>query len=144
MGGMRKYTTYIVSVLVLVLMPLRAHAGATSDKPVYVGWNPASQVWWAFGTLSSARHSDNTVEYLGCYWQYISSASTPYESVWCWAKNAAGSTIVCSIDDDSPHFTAVAKVIRALTSDSYLEFEVAENWDDCADVKVGTLSSYVH
>jgi hypothetical protein len=68
-----------------------------------------------YGSLGSARHSADNIQYIGCYATAYSSGS---EAVNCFAKNAAGTYVSCSSS-----VPQVINVARSLGDDGYLYFQ---------------------
>ena len=95
--------------LAVLLTSGTASAGLKYTAPVYV--DAANR--YANGGLGYARNTSNGVEYIGCsISQYSGSAS-----MFCSARNAAGSSVSCYSTD-----AAFIDAARTLGIDEYLSF----------------------
>lgn len=87
-----------------------------------------SEYRYAFGSMSSARDSADSTQYIGCN-MYSTLAV-------CYAENASGTFGMCSTSDP-----AMMTLARSLDSGSWLSFD----WDangTCTDIQVNNFSFY--
>jgi len=103
----------------------QAHASTVSI--FYKGTVPIS----AQGTLTGARYSPDSTQYIGCY-----SLSDPYglnASVTCSATTRVGKSVSCYTQDGR-----FANAIKGLTDSSYISFKIVGTAGNylCTDMEV--------
>jgi hypothetical protein len=108
-----------------------AYAGLKIDAPVAIDY------WYemAQGSLSSARSSNNTKEFIECSLD-INGVTC---GVFCYARDAAGNNAYCTSTD--PRFV---KTVQSINESSRLEF----SWDSsnsnlCTSIVVDSGSLYL-
>jgi len=93
--------------LALIGLAATASAGLRWAYPVFI----SDSSRYAVGTLSDARASADSVQYIGCYHNSSNNAS-------CYATNASGLSRSCSTSNPA-HLT----VIRSIGAESYVYFQ---------------------
>lgn len=121
----------ILSVAALCASSGLAMAGMRFSAEVYI--NDTYRT--AGGSMTDARGSADTRQFIGCYHYYDSASSSPYLG-FCQASNSAGLTKSCSTTN-----SAIVQSIRSISSESNISF--AWNTDGtCRYVLVNNNSYY--
>lgn len=121
------------SVFVFLLtLPLVALSGTSGDFPIEVidGDDGSGQ---AFGSLTSARYSDNDIELIGCGIFNPPGARLGF----CQARTANDDYRLCTTTDP-----VLMSTLSVLSSSSYINFR----WDangECTNIGISTQSSYL-
>jgi hypothetical protein len=114
--------------LALLLNSIPAWAGYVSDFPVFVTTKSAS------GSLTGARYSADSTQYIGCDSHSPSTAS----SVYCSAQDSAGKSLYCFSTD--PRFV---DAVKAMTDSSHIYFAAASYGGACTELTVTNDSVYL-
>ena len=109
---------------------LPAWAGLASNTQVTIlhNGNNTFELIGAYGTLTGARYSADTQQYIGC-----NDASSTQIS--CSAKDKIGRYVSCYSSD--PKFIAA---VNAMTDSSYINFRVAPGTSQCSELIVNNSS----
>ncbi len=97
-----------------LLLAGTAVAGSKWYVPVYI-YSSNGIPRGAYGALSSARNSPDSLQYIGCS---VSTWPTYGTSVYCWARDASGVSLGCSSSDSK-----LVQVALGASGDSYVQFE---------------------
>lgn len=124
-------------VFLAICIPALVLAGAVEPRPVEVNLNPDGS-GNAQGSMSTARFSDNDVEYIGCGVRIWSQPDGSYMH-WgfCQAKAADGTQSICNTEDPE-----MLDVMKATGDYSFITFE----WDadgNCTYLGFSTQSFYI-
>ncbi len=124
----------ILKTIALVLVSPLAFGGAVVDAPVEVDTELGS----AFGVMTSARYSDNDVEYIGCGVRYNDDgAGGVFAFGFCQAADAAGVSLFCGTFN-----LELIEAIRSIADHSFIIFGVDEV-GDCTRIGNSTQSFYL-
>jgi hypothetical protein len=125
----RKATLAAISVsLVTAIASAVSWAGMKNTAPVVIDLTNR----FAGGSLGDARNSQDAIQYIGC----SSIGGTSQNSMYCSAKDAAGTYVNCTSSD-----SRLIDETRALTGESAIQF----SWDanaNCTSLYVATYSVY--
>ena len=105
-----------------------AVAGMKTNTTVYVTNGYAS------GSLSSARYSSNTLEYMAC-----DLYSSGYIS--CSARNTAGTQVSCWTNTTSQ--PAFGQIIAGMNSGTFLAFWYDTSTNQCTNIQLRNGSNYL-
>ena len=108
--------TSTLAALVLCLAPSLGSAGLFLNAPVSIDVKGAT----ARGSLTNARISTNSIEYMNCYVTTYSRTSTFTTSGHCTARDAAGVFAQCTTTEPE-----LIKAIQSITPASDVRF----GWD---------------
>jgi hypothetical protein len=113
----------------LVSQSLPAWAGAVANAQVTIGYANGGRIAGAAGTLTGARYSADSTQYIGCEVEKHDGYS-PY--ILCAARNLAGTSVSCSSTDPR-----LVDAVKAITDSSFIEFGVTGNGSGiCSDLTV--------
>jgi hypothetical protein len=118
----------IAMALVFGVVSAVAVAGTKTNTTVYIGSGYAS------GSLSSARYSSNTLEFMSC-----DLYSTGYIS--CSARNSGGTYASCSTN--TANQPAFAQLIAGMNSASFLAFWWDTATGQCTNILLRNGSNYL-
>jgi hypothetical protein len=108
------------------------YAGLVGNNPVNI-WTDGSGLQSANGTLRDARHSADSLQYIGCSRYAYDTGSS---SIVCYARTASGSYLSCQTSD-----AGMVRVAETLNPASYLYFVVnADGWS--CDRVITVAASY--
>lgn len=126
----RKTATAIATMLISSL----AFSGAVVDAPVDVDLDNR----FAFGVMSSARFSDNDVEFIGCGVRHIDDgAGGIFVFGFCQATDADEEVLFCSTER-----LDLLEAIRSIADFSFITFAADEN-GQCIRIGNSTQSFYI-
>lgn len=127
--------TGIMSVLVGLGLGASAAAYAGSGSVLEVRLTSGATYRTADGSLRGARESADSVQYISCGVERLSSSSS-YLDVSCWARNAAGTTYICRSSR-----AAFADLALSINPASHVHFEYTPGSSDCTVLRVTQGSS---
>ena len=115
----------------LQMQSLPAWAGLVSNTQVTIlhGGNNGYDLIGAYGTLTGARYSADTQQYIGCGVSFSNN-------IVCRAADKIGRQVYCSSTD--PKFIAA---LNAMTDSSYISFRVVPSTGQCSELIVNNSSS---
>lgn len=130
-------TRNLTVLITAILFSLTATAGQVNTERVTVTPN-ADGSGTAAGTLSAARFSRNTVEFIGCGFRMFNN-TTGGLTRWgfCQANNSAGTHVICMIEDSD-----LLNAIATISDYSFVNF----NWNaagTCTRIGISTQSFYI-
>jgi hypothetical protein len=123
-----------LGVLSVGLMALSSSSVATAGERVNVFVTistGANGDFWAYGSLGTARNTDDDEQDIGCYVEATTSGVT----VRCEAHDLKGNKAECSSQNEH-----IAKAVAALDGDGMLSFTGRAG--ECQTVSVGKRSRY--
>lgn len=113
MSLLNQYKSATITGLALGML-MATNATVAGQRLVYpVNINDTYR--FAVGTMSDARGSADSQQWIGCY---TNAYPGSYASATCYATNATGTSRSCSTSDAN-----LIQAIRSLTSESYLYFQ---------------------
>jgi hypothetical protein len=120
----------------LLTLASTAFAGQTLNSTVYI----SSTSYYAMGSLTAARYSSDTLEYIGCEaWSWTSSGTTHSEGE-CYANDYTGNNYV-SCYTTNPAFISL---ISGVNASSGLYFTWSSGSNTCTEVSVANRSDELH
>lgn len=130
-------TTTITAALVFALFSMLAIAGITQPAPVTVTLNVDGS-GSATGDMTTARHSDNDVEFIGCGVRvYDDGAGGSFQWGFCQVGDSADNRGFCSTMR-----TDLLEIMKATSDYSYITF----SWNtagECDHIGFSTQSFYI-
>lgn len=127
----------ILTTAILGLFSSVVVAGSVNDVPVEVLLNGDGS-GSAFGNMTSARFSDNDVEYIGCGTRTIDAGDgSLFEFAFCQAGNAVEDEAFCSTEN--PELVAT---IRSISAYSFISFSF-DGVGECTSIGLSTQSFYI-
>ena len=127
---LHKLISMAVLGVTLQMQSLPAWAGLVSNTQVTIlhGSNNGFELIGAYGTLTGARYSADTQQYIGC-------SDSVSNRISCSAKDKIGRYVSCYSSD--PKFIAA---VNAMTDSSYINFRVAPGTTQCSQLIVNNSS----
>lgn len=131
-----KIKTYL-STIVLMLYSAIAAAGLVFDNPVQI-IDTGNGTFSVFGNMTSARLSDNDVEYIGCGTRTTDvGGGNIAEFGFCQARDSAEVRAFCFTFN-----AAFIQTIKSISDYSFLLFNI-NDVGECMSVGVSTQSFYI-
>jgi hypothetical protein len=119
--------------LALGLSAVSGDASAGLKLVAPVGVSPTG----AYGSVASARSSSDSTAYIGCYSSgFDGSWGTSY-AVFCFARDAAGTTVGCHSYSDT-----ISRAAQSITAFSYISFTMNATNGICNDLDVDNFSYF--
>jgi hypothetical protein len=109
-----------------------AWAGAATRNEVYISPSRTS----AQGSLTGARYSADSQQYIGCN-ALSPSSSHLYQLVGCSARDKRGRSLICFSTD-----ARIADAVKAMTDSSHIYIRGTNN-GACSDLEVSNESTYL-
>ena len=127
---LHKLISMAVLGVALQMQSLPVWAGLVSNTQVTIlhGGNNGFELIGAYGTLSGARYSADTQQYIGCY------DSLP-NTIFCSARDKIGRVVSCYSSD--PKLIAA---VNAMTDSSYINFRLTPGTTQCSELTVNNSS----
>ncbi|MCE9668701.1 hypothetical protein LY474_12830 [Myxococcus stipitatus] len=119
----------IVLGLACTLVGLSAWAGVRGDSRQVV----VEDNWRAYGTLSTARNSTDSLQVISCA---ISSFDSNYSIVSCSARSSTGQSVICTSLNP-----LIIETARAINGDSYVMFTL-DGEGNCTSLTVMQSSGF--
>jgi hypothetical protein len=127
----------IIATAILGLFSGIVVAGSVIDFPVEVALNPDGS-GSAAGNMTTARFSDNDVEYIGCGTRNVDlGADGIFQFGFCQAGNAAADEAFCSTEN--PDLVAA---LRSISAYSFVSFSF-NDLGECTRIGLSTQSFYI-
>ena len=127
----------LVATAVLGVISGIAAAGSIVDLPVEVTLNVDGS-GSAFGNMTSARFSDNDVEFIGCGTRIIDADGAGlFEFGFCQAANAADDQAFCSTENPE-----LVKALRSISDYAFVSFSF-NDLGECTRIGLSTQSFYI-
>ena len=114
-------------VVAASLVPALAVGGMKTSEQVSIT-TVSSDKLRVHGSLSGARNSADSVQYIGC--------KIRYDFGYCWGRDASGRTAQCSSSQ-----VGIMAAMRAVTAASYLDFTIQAG--TCTNLEVATSSRWI-
>ncbi len=127
----RKTGIVVAAVVLSVLVPLAARAGAKYSYPVVVGTT------YGYGSMGSARSSGDASQYIGCQIYYNAGNSGSKIVAACFAADASGAFFYCM--SSAPE---VLQIVTSMGDGSYIDIGAANSGGTCTYVAVDNFSYF--
>jgi len=127
----------ILTIAGLVILSATAVAGRVSIVPVEINLNEDGS-GFARGNMTTARYSDNDVEFIGCGTRNTALGDgNLFQFAFCQGRDAADNPIFCSTQN--PELVAA---VRAIADHSFIIFTF-DAQGECTLIGFSTQSSYL-